>query len=145
MFGFAVAGYTHKKTMNGNFSLSFILLLCFCLSWYLKSILLHSLFDILIGSSIDPPTADGLSHDVTNDFLVQGCICAIAASEKWTDTVWFVKILEKREADEPYTDNYSLTVAKGKKKIHWKEFLMSWWNKTQSATVVVQVRDIEFL
>ena len=107
---------THKKKMNGNFSLSFVLLLCFCLSWYLKSILLHSFFDTLIGSSIDPPTADGLSHGVTNDFLVQGCICAIAASEKWTDAVWFVKILEKREADEPYTDNYSLTVVKGKKK-----------------------------
>ena len=65
MFGFAVASYTQKKTMNGNFSLSFILLLCFCLSRYLKSILLHSLFNTLIGSSIDPPTADGLSHDVT--------------------------------------------------------------------------------
>ena len=66
----------------------------------------------MIGSSIDPLTPDGPSHDVTNDFLVPGCICAIAASEKSIDTVWFVKILEKREADQPYTDDYSLTVAK---------------------------------
>ena len=40
------------------------------------------------------------------------CICAIAPSEKSTDTVWFVKILERREADQPYTDGYGFTVAK---------------------------------
>ena len=40
------------------------------------------------------------------------CICAIAPSEKPIDTVWFVKILERREADQPYTDGYSFTVAK---------------------------------
>ena len=42
-------------------------------------------------------TVDGYS--VTNDFLVPGCICA----QKWTNTVWFVKILERRQADQTYT------------------------------------------
>ena len=50
----------------------------------------------MIGSSTGPPTANGPSHDVTNDFLVSGCIYAIATSEKSTDTVWLVKILEKQ-------------------------------------------------
>ena len=54
----------------------------------------------MIGSSIDTPTADGSSHDVTNDFLVPGCIYTIAAREKSTDAVWSVKILEKHEADQ---------------------------------------------
>ena len=67
----------------------------------------------LIGSSSDPPNADDPFYDVKNDFLVPGFICAIAASEKSTDTVWFVKILERCEADQPHTDNYCLTVAKG--------------------------------
>ena len=67
---------------------------------------------IVEGSSIDRPTADGLSHDVTNDLIVAGCICAIAASEKSTDTIWFDKILEKHEADQPYADDYEFTVAK---------------------------------
>ena len=95
------------------FFLSFILLFFF-LILYFKSILqsvLHS--SVVEGTSIDPSTADGPSHDVTNDFLVPGCICAIAASEKSTDTVWFVKILKRHEADQPYTDDYSFTVAKG--------------------------------
>ena len=52
-------------------------------------------------------------HDVTNDFLVPGCICAIAASVKSANTVWFVKILERCKADQPYTDDYGFTVAKG--------------------------------
>ena len=80
---------------------------------------------LLISSSINPPAATGSFHDVTNDFLVPGCICAIAASEKSIDTVWFVKILEKHVADQPYTDDYRLTVAKGQKKIQWKVFGMS--------------------
>ena len=45
-----------------------------------------------MGSSVDSPTAEGPSHDVTNN-LVLGCVCAIAASEKSTDTIWFVNIL----------------------------------------------------
>ena len=36
---------------------------------------------IVEGRSIDPVTTDGPSHDVTNDLLVPGCICAIVA--KW--------------------------------------------------------------
>ena len=69
---------------------------------------------IFEGSSIDSPTADGSSH-VTNNFLVPGCICEIATGEKSTDTVWFVKILERLEADQLYTDNDGFTVAKGQK------------------------------
>ena len=75
--------------------------------------LLYYLLVTLIGSSSDPPNADGPSYDVKNDFLVAGFICAIAASEKSTDTVWFVKILERCEADQPYTDDNCLTAAKG--------------------------------
>ena len=43
------------------------------------------------------------------------CICAIAAIEKSTDTFWFIKIIERREVDQPYTDDYVYTVAKGQK------------------------------
>ena len=63
-------------------------------SFSFKSILqsaLHS--SIAEGSSIDPPTADGPSHDVTNDVLEQTYICTIA--EKLTDAVWFSKILKR--------------------------------------------------
>ena len=38
-----------------------------------------------------------------------GYIYAIAASVKSTDTDWFVKILERREANQPYTDSYGVT------------------------------------
>ena len=72
--------------------------------------LLHS--SIVQGSSIDPPTADGPSDDIKNDFLVPDCIWAIFASKKSTDTVSFVKILEKRETGQLYTDDYGFTVAK---------------------------------
>ena len=51
---------------------------------------------VLEGSSTEPSTADA-SHDVTNDHLVPGCVCATAAHEILTDTVWFVKILERYE------------------------------------------------
>ena len=37
----------------------------------------------------------------------------LQVSEKSTDTVWFVKILERHETDQPYTDNYCLTAVKG--------------------------------
>ena len=46
--------------------------------------MLHSLFDTLIDSSVDTPTAAGHSHDVTNNFLVPDFVCAIIASEKST-------------------------------------------------------------
>ena len=78
----------------------------------MQSALLSS---IVQASSVDPPTADGPSPNVANDFLVPGCICEIAASENSTDTVWFVKIFESSEADQPYTDDYSFTSAKGQK------------------------------
>ena len=65
------------------------------------------------GSSSDNPTADGPSYDVTNNYLVPDCICVIAAGEESTDTVWFVKVPKKCEADQPYSDNYDFTVAKG--------------------------------
>ena len=79
---------------------------------------------IVEGRSIDPVTTDGPSHDVTNDLLVPGCMCAIVANEKSTNTVWFVKILEKREADQPYTDYYSFIVAKDQ-----EFFSGKCWNK----------------
>ena len=62
-------------------------------------------------SSINPSTADGLSNDVRNGFLVPGCICAFAASECSTDTVCFVKIFERHDADQLYADDYGVTVA----------------------------------
>ena len=97
----------------GTFFLSFILLLFFFLIWHFKSILQSvPCSSIVEGSFIDSPTADGSSHDVTNDFLVPGCICAIVPSKKWTDIVWFVKILERCEAGQPYTDNYRFAAAK---------------------------------
>ena len=59
----------------------------------------------MIGSSsYSPPPTDGPSHDVTNAFLVPGCIFAIVASENSPDTVCFVKIHERCEADQPYID-----------------------------------------
>ena len=75
--------------------------------------MLHS--SIVEDFLIDPSTADSTYHDVTNYFLVPSCIFVIAASEKPTDTVWFVKIFERREAvDQPHTDDYGLSVAKGR-------------------------------
>ena len=64
-------------------------------------------------SSINPSTAEGLSDDVTNDVLAPGCICEIGGGEKSTDTIWFVRILERCEADLRYTIDYSFKVAKG--------------------------------
>ena len=82
----------HKKINEWALSpLSFILLL-FPFHLILKINIAKCAFE---GSSIYPPTADGPSDDVTNDFLVPGCICAIAASEKSTGTAWFVKVLER--------------------------------------------------
>ena len=75
--------------------------------------MLHS--SIVGGSSIDPASVGSPSHDVMNNFLVPGCIYAIAANEKSTDKVWLVKIREGSKADQPYTDDYGFTVAKGKK------------------------------
>ena len=63
-------------------------------------------------SSIDPLTDDGPSNYAKNYFLVPGSTYAIAAREKLTDTVWFVKIPERPEADQPYTDDYGFTVPK---------------------------------
>ena len=91
MFKFTFVDYT-KEVMNGLF-LSF---LSFCDFFSLS-------FDTLSigdGSSSYPPTADGTSH-VANDFLVAGCICAFASSEKSAHTVWFVKIHERQEAGQP--------------------------------------------
>ena len=44
--------------------------------------------------------ADASIEKAVNDFLVPGCISAIAADDKSTDTVWFVKIIERCEADK---------------------------------------------
>ena len=71
--------------------------------------MLHS--SIVQHSSIDPSTADGRSNDARNGFLVPGCICAFAVSESSTDTVCFVKIFERHDADQLYADDYGVTVA----------------------------------
>ena len=42
-----------------------------------------------------------------------GCICAIAADDKSTDTIWFVKIIERCETDKQCTNDYGHTVAQG--------------------------------
>ena len=86
---------------------------------------------IVEGSNSDPPAVNGPSNDVTNDFLVPGCICAIAATEKSTNTVCFVKILESREANQPYTDDYSFTVAKCQEV--FCVFATSWQDMTQNS------------
>ena len=60
----------------------------------------QKILSFIKGSSTDLPTADGPSHDVTNDFFSAGHICAIAAGEKSADTVCFVKILERHEENQ---------------------------------------------
>ena len=93
MFRFALPVTQKKVNEYSLFPLSFILF-PFFLILYLKLILQSVLCSsIVVGSSIDPPTAEGPSHDVTNNFLVLGCVCAIAASEKSTDIICFVNIL----------------------------------------------------
>lgn len=48
--------------------------------------------------------------------LVPGSICAIAASELSTDTVWFIKIESEEEiCDKSITDDYGHTVVHGHK------------------------------
>ena len=105
--------------------------------------MLRSLFDSLKCSFIDPPTGDGISHDVTNDFLVPGCICALAANENSTDTVWFVKILERCEVDQPYTDDYGLRVAKEQE--FFSEKYLEWVGKTRHKTSFQEMRKTMFL
>ena len=110
---FALLGYT-KKINEWALLLSFILFLFFFPIWYFESVLQSVLYlSIVKGFLIDPPTAGGPAHDVTNDFFVPGHICAIAASEKSTYIVCVVKIIERHETDQPYTDDYGFTVAKG--------------------------------
>ena len=57
--------------------------------------------------------ADASIKKAVNDFLVPAYICAIAADDKSTDTVWLVKIIERCEADKQCTDVYGHTVAQG--------------------------------
>lgn len=71
--------------------------------------MLHS--SIVQHSSIDPSTAGDSSNDARKGFLVPGCICAFSASESSTDTLCFVKIFERHDADQLYADDYGVTVA----------------------------------
>ena len=132
--------------MNGHvFSfLSFCYFSLF-LIWYFKSILqsvLHS--SIVEGLLIDPSTGDSTyhDHDVTNYFLVASCIFVIAASEKATDTVWFVEIFERREADQPYTDDYGLLAAKGRE--FFSEKYLEWASKTRHKAYFQQMKKTMF-
>ena len=57
--------------------------------------------------------ADASIEKAVNDFLVPRCICAIAIDDKSTDTVCFLKIIERCEADKQCIKNYVHTVAQG--------------------------------
>ena len=52
-------------------------------------------------------SSDKEGEDVYKEFIVPGSVCTIAASEKHSDTVWFVKIKSKEEtSDETVIDEY---------------------------------------
>ena len=53
------------------------------------------------------------------------------ACEKSADRVWFVKIIERCEADQPYTDDMAFQLQKANN-FQWKIFGTSWQNKTQN-------------
>ena len=61
-----------------------------------------------------------------------GCICAIAADDKSTDTVWFVKIAERSEADKKCTNDYGHTVRQGNEYFSGK--YLEWENETRHKT-----------
>ena len=52
-------------------------------------------------------SSDKEGEDVYKEFIIPGSVCTITASEKHSDTVWFVKIKSKEEtSDETVIDEY---------------------------------------
>ena len=50
---------------------------------------------------------DKEGEDVYKEFIIPGSVCTVAASEKHSDTVWFVNIESKEEtSDETVIDEY---------------------------------------
>ena len=53
------------------------------------------------------------SNSVVHEFLLPGSVCAIAASNKSTDTVWFFKIISEGVAEKNIFDNDGHCILKG--------------------------------
>ena len=61
------------------------------------------------------PSNDDVA-EVDKEFVLPGSVCAIAASEKSSDTVWFVRIESEEETlQEATTDDYGHTIIPGQK------------------------------
>ena len=70
------------------------------------------------------------------------CICAIAADDKSTDTVWLVKIIERCEADKQCTDVYGHTVAQGNEYFSGK--YLEWKSETRHKTSFKEMKKTMF-
>ena len=55
--------------------------------------------------------------EIVHKFLLSGSICAIAASEKSCDTVWFVKIVTTDIASQSIRDDYGHVIQEGSRYI----------------------------
>ena len=55
------------------------------------------------------PSNDDVA-EVDKEFILPGSVCAIAASEKSSDTVWFVRIESEETLQEATTDDYGHTI-----------------------------------
>ena len=55
--------------------------------------------------------------EIVHEFLLSGSICAIAASEKSYDTVWFVKIVTTDIASQSIRDDYGHVIQEGSRYI----------------------------
>ena len=73
--------------------------------------------------------ADALMKKAVNDFLVPGCICAIDTDDKLTGAIWFVKIIERCEADKQCINDYGHTVAQGNQYFSGK--YLEWESETR--------------
>jgi len=48
-----------------------------------------------------------------SDFLVSGTVCAVAADDSSSDTVWFIKITGNKIANEEVKDDYNHVIVAG--------------------------------
>ena len=62
--------------------------------------------------------------DVITEYLVEGTICAVAASNAYTNLIWFIKINTQRQAKEDIHDDYG-NIVKGGNSYYSGNFLES--------------------
>jgi hypothetical protein len=63
---------------------------------------------------------DANEVEVVNEFLLPGSVCAIAATEKSSDTVWFLKIVQQSVAEQNLYDGHGHCILEGNSYIEGK-------------------------